>query len=157
MALPTIGQLSMNDIRGELNRSTTTNFSLDGAESGTYGSINTQSSSRPNNARPAAISEWRGYDHDAGPSLTRYFVGYDRFNGQNACNFANSRTVYGDGNTLQTATRIYQDSTGTLNAIVGWYNEAFEFVGTGSIARFWNGFSFSSSQFCRSGGSGEQL
>jgi len=70
MALPNSGQLSMNDIRRELNQFTTTNFSLDGAESGTYGSINTQSSSRPNNSRPAAISEWYGYNHDAGPSLT---------------------------------------------------------------------------------------
>lgn len=70
MALPTSGQLSMNDINRELNRTGTAFISLDNAESGTYGSINTNSSSRPNNARPAAISEWYGYNHDAAPPLT---------------------------------------------------------------------------------------
>lgn len=147
MALPTIGQLSMNDIRGELNRSTTTNFSLDGAESGTYGSINTQSSSRPNNARPAAISEWYGYNHDASP-LTRIFAGYNQFNGQFACNFGSSRTVYGNGSGLSNSTRIYAEPSGTLLASVGYYVE----FRSSSIARYWNGNNFTASQFCRVGG-----
>lgn len=148
MALPNSGQLSMNDIRRELNRSTTTNFSLDGAESGTYGSINTQSSSRPNNSRPAAISEWYGYDHDAGPSLNPFFTGYDSFNANTACRLANSRTVWGNGTTLQNSGRIYRNSSGTLNAISGWYVEFFR----SEFARYWNGFRFSNSQFCRVGG-----
>lgn len=120
MALPNSSQLSINDIRRELNRFSAAT-SLDNAESGIYGSINTNSSSRPNNSRPAAISEWYGYDHDAGPSLNSIFTGYDSFNANTVCRFANSRTVWGNGTTLQNSGRIYRNSSGTLNAISGWY------------------------------------
>lgn len=150
MALPTFGQLSMNDINRELNRTTTAQISLDGAESGTYGSINTQSSNRPNNARPAAISEWYGYDHDAGPSRTRILAGYNQFSGQFACSFGTTRTVYGNGSSLQNSTRIYRNSSGILLASVGFYVD----VRNNSIARYWNGNRFSASEFCRVGGGG---
>lgn len=150
MALPNSGQLSMNDINRELNRTGTAYISLDGAESGTYGSINTQSSSRPNNSRPAAISEWYGYDHDAGPSLNPIFTGYDQYSSNSACAFADTRTVWGNGTTLSNSGRIYRNSSGTLNAIRGWYVE----FRRDAIARYWNGSRFSNSQFCRVGGGG---
>ena len=65
MALQTSGQISMGDIRSELG-TIATNFSLDGAESGLYGAINQNSTFRPNGSVPNAISEWYGYDHNAG-------------------------------------------------------------------------------------------
>jgi len=72
MALPSSGTIRMSQINSELGRTASLSISLDSAESGGIGypSINTASPSRPNNSRPAAISEWYGYNHDAGPSLT---------------------------------------------------------------------------------------
>jgi len=72
MALPSSGTIKMSQINTELGRSATATISLDNAESGVYGTINTNSSSRPNNNRPAAMSEWYSYDHDAAPPVTPY-------------------------------------------------------------------------------------
>lgn len=68
MALPSTN-LGMGDINVEIDRSRTSQISLDSAESGDYVSINTNSEDRPNTGRPAAISEWIGYNHDAVGSL----------------------------------------------------------------------------------------
>lgn len=70
MALPTLGQISMGDINVEINRLPDTHISLWTAERGFYGSLNTNSTSRPNGSKPATIGEWRGYNHDASASLT---------------------------------------------------------------------------------------
>ena len=58
----------MSEINTELGRSSNATISLDSAESGTYGAINTSSPSYPNDARPAAMSEWYSYDHTASAS-----------------------------------------------------------------------------------------
>jgi hypothetical protein len=65
MALPSSGQISMNQIRTELGIPSQSPFSLDTAENGGYVAINTNSTSRPNSANPAAMSEWYSYNHSA--------------------------------------------------------------------------------------------
>jgi hypothetical protein len=55
----------MSQINTELGRASNSQISLDTAENGGYGAINTNSSSRPSSNNPAAISEWWGYNHNA--------------------------------------------------------------------------------------------
>ena len=69
MALPYSGQISMGDINVELGRVYTTYITLNAAENGFYGAINQTSASRPSASDPAAMSEWRGYNNSAGPTL----------------------------------------------------------------------------------------
>lgn len=69
MALQASGTIKMSEINAELGRSSNATISLDSAESGTYGAINTNSPSYPNDARPAAMSEWYSYDHTGSSSL----------------------------------------------------------------------------------------
>jgi hypothetical protein len=66
MPLQPSGEISMGNIRSELG-SMASNFSLEGAEAGVYGSINQNSASRPNGLTPNSMSEWYGYDHNASP------------------------------------------------------------------------------------------
>jgi hypothetical protein len=65
MPLPSEGSLKMSDINTELGRSSTSNISLEDASLGVYGSINTNSTSRPNSSSPHTMEEWRGYNHGA--------------------------------------------------------------------------------------------
>jgi hypothetical protein len=67
MALPSSGQISTSQINTELGRASNSQISLDTAENGGYATINTNSSSRPNSANPAAMSEWYSYNHSASP------------------------------------------------------------------------------------------
>lgn len=73
MALQSSGQIKMSEINTELGRTSTAEISLDSAESGTYATINTASASYPNDARPAAISEWYSYDHSASSYTNEYY------------------------------------------------------------------------------------
>lgn len=59
------GQISMGDINEELGRIRTSQISLDTAENGGYGAINTNSNSKPSNTNSTTISEWYGYNHAA--------------------------------------------------------------------------------------------
>ena len=63
MALPSSGAIRMSQLNSELGRSSTAPISLDAAENGSYVAINTCSPSRPSSSNPAALSEWRGYNH----------------------------------------------------------------------------------------------
>lgn len=65
MPIPSGGQVSMSQINQELGRASNAQISLDAAENGSYGAINTNSSSRPSGNNPAAVSEWWGYNHNA--------------------------------------------------------------------------------------------
>lgn len=62
MALPN-NSIAMSQINSELGRSSTAQISLDAAENGSYAAINTCSPSYPSSNNPAAMSEWRGYNH----------------------------------------------------------------------------------------------
>lgn len=72
MALPSSGQISLNDINLELGRTSGTQISLDDAENGTYATINPYSCKRPSSTNPASVSEWHGYDHNAIQAKNRF-------------------------------------------------------------------------------------
>lgn len=67
--------ISMGDINVELGRSRTSTISLDAAENGSYGAINTNSTSRPSSNNPAAMSEWYSYNHNASPPFSYNYYG----------------------------------------------------------------------------------
>ena len=77
MALQSSGTIKMSEINHELGRAGTANISLDSAESGTYGAINTNSASYPSDARPASMSEWYSYNHSATASLSYWDLSND--------------------------------------------------------------------------------
>ena len=68
----------MSQINTELNRSASATISLDAAENGDYGAINTNSAIRPNPSNPAAMSEWRCYNHSAAGCNAPTITGTDR-------------------------------------------------------------------------------
>ena len=74
MAIPASGAFSMGDINVELGRERDTYIELDNAENGSYAAINSCSPSRPSSTDPAAMSEWRSYNHQFAccnaPSIT---------------------------------------------------------------------------------------
>jgi hypothetical protein len=91
MALQSSGQLiRMSQINTELGRSSTATISLDTAENGGYGTINTCASPYPLAANPASMSEWYGYNHSA------------------AC--GNSSYAMSDGGTATSQGMLYSDS-----------------------------------------------
>ena len=65
MALPSSGPISFANINTELGRSSTAQLGINEAEAGSYGAINTNSTSRPNGTTPNGMDEWYGYDHTA--------------------------------------------------------------------------------------------
>lgn len=70
MAISASGTTAMSQINTELGRSSTSLITLDNAENGTYATINVNSATRPSSTNPAAISEWRGYNHSAAAPTT---------------------------------------------------------------------------------------
>ena len=66
MALQASGEIRMSQINTELFRTSSSLISLDGAENGTYATINTSSSSYPSATNPASMSEWYSYNHSSG-------------------------------------------------------------------------------------------
>ena len=78
MAIPGSGAVSGTIINFELGRGRSSQLSIDTAENGGYGAINTNSSSRPNSANPAAYSEWYSYNHTAGGAVfSPIILGYN--------------------------------------------------------------------------------
>lgn len=67
MALPGVpggGQtISMSQINTELGRAPNAPISLNTAEDGGYGPINTCSTYKPSVTNPATMDEWHGYNH----------------------------------------------------------------------------------------------
>jgi hypothetical protein len=57
------GSVAATGINMELGRSSNSNLSIDTAENGGYGAINTCSPSYPSGSNPASFSEWRNYNH----------------------------------------------------------------------------------------------
>ena len=77
MTLPYSGSISMGQINVELGRGSTTAISLDAAENGSYGAINTNSASRPSGSNPASMSEWYGYNHNAAAPAVYIYWNYN--------------------------------------------------------------------------------
>lgn len=97
MSIPSSGQVSMGDIRTELSNTGTSDFSLQKAgrpttgvpgtfQNPVYTPINQSSTTKPNDAAPYAISEWRSYNHSENlpcsgtsfttPSLGKFYTYY---------------------------------------------------------------------------------
>ena len=63
MALPSSGQISMNDIRIELGVPSQSPFGLNEARNGTYVALNTCSTYKPPSTGQVSLSDWYGYNH----------------------------------------------------------------------------------------------
>ena len=66
MTLPANGPISVSQISVELDRPSTEKHSFHSAQTGVYGTINTNNdaANRPNGMFPHVMSEWYSYDHD---------------------------------------------------------------------------------------------
>ena len=148
MALPSSGQIAMSQINTELIRGSTSQISLDAAENGSYGAINTNSVRYPRASNPAAMSEWYGYNHNTGPLVYPLAeIGYDSVNRDRACiNAVTGRVVrvFGDSPDFLDCNLLYSNFTGTTYAAAGWYAEGFT-----QQEKYWNGNSFTQEALCR--------
>ena len=99
MALQSSGTIKMSEINTELGRTSTATISLDSAESGTYATINTASSSYPNNARPASMSEWYSYDHSAASGYSGNISERSNSDSNEACGLSVAVSIYKNGTT----------------------------------------------------------
>ena len=131
MAVPSTGSVSMQGIRREIEDNTYTsstfytNVSLEDMSEGVNGTINTASTSRPDGANPHRMSEFRGYDHDAGPALTMKNVSGTVSSSSNACTalaafngwFSNLNS---SGVPVIYASYMYSNSAGSSTYASGW-------------------------------------
>lgn len=119
MTLVSSGALSMSNIKVELGGTAGTVIDLYGAEvSGTYGTINTNSTSKPDKATPCSISEWYGYNHTAAPPTPQFIT----FNG------TNQYALSGDVNWIKSYT------TATSFSIAMWVKPA---TNATSTVKYW--------------------
>lgn len=95
MTLPASGQISFNDLRGELGVSTQSPFSIASASAGTYATININSPDRPNSSTPHAISEWYSYNHNYTCTVTQYCDGVDLVQQNADCSTSTVCSDYG--------------------------------------------------------------
>lgn len=125
MALPSSGQITLDQIREELEVQDSP-FTLGKASTGDYATINTNSSSKPDGNTPHSMSEWHGYDHSASASwslsnsLSHDGVNdWSRFTGTS---YANICTVFNGGGTIALAFRCTGTTSNTNQAIWqgGW-------------------------------------
>jgi hypothetical protein len=136
MALPAAyATMSMGDINVELGRARTSTISINTAEDGGYGAINTNSSSRPSSSDPASISEWYSYNHSAAPANSVVFSSGFSYTGSQSNSFSGVVIISGSSatfNARSTSTgnfstdtiiningnsrRARQTTTGTLNS-----------------------------------------
>lgn len=110
MALPSSGQLSMNDIRTELGIPSQSPFSLDTAINGGYVALNECSAAKPNPATPQAISEWYSYNH----ATACYNVGSFKFSSlscDDACTGPFNTTLYSCCSPLANGCKVWTSLT----------------------------------------------
>lgn len=118
MTLQSNGSISMNDINVELGRSGTATIGLNQAESGSYGAINTASTSRPNGSTPNSMNEWYGYNHNA---VSVYSISVQVMSTVYDCCGATGTTKYSNCSTLSTSCVMYN----TNNTSSPWTNATF--------------------------------
>lgn len=149
MAIPTSGQIGVSQhLNRELGRSINAQFSIDTAENGGYGAINSNSRSRPSATNPASFSEWYGYTHVSGPGPVTGLVldmGYSSDAGDeganNACAGYQGLTIYAEdeGNNWWSQS-IFRNSSYTIFALRGWYSDQPN--EGGYTVRYWGGSSW---------------
>lgn len=112
MPLPSSGTISMSQINGELGRLSTDTIALDNAENGTYGAINTCSTSRPSSTNPASMSEWYSYNHNASCS-TSCLSGTLQITSNCSSGASANFTVSSGQQAIVTMTGFYYSGSGT--------------------------------------------
>jgi hypothetical protein len=118
MTLQSSGPISMNNINVELGRSGTATIGLNQAESGTYGAINTASTSRPNGSTPNSMNEWYGYNHNA---VSVYSFSVQEMSTIYDCCGAANTTKYSNCSSLSTSCVMYN----TNDTSSPWTNAVF--------------------------------
>lgn len=124
MAIPTTGPVSASDINVELDRTSTSQISLDDARSGVYSTINDASSNKPPSTGETSYSDWRGYDHDAtsGPTLDEIGIsGIPQSSSRGICEESITVAAYFES-PFDPGTAVYSDAGGTSPLSDGWYN-----------------------------------
>lgn len=121
MAVPSSGLIRLSGIFSEINEDDYLSFNNDGETlrlsqmfDGTWGTINTNSSSFPTNVNPDKMTEFYGYDHDATSALTSFNGSPGTTSSKQACSQSVNGTYYHDGSgTLPTTgDNVYGDSSG---------------------------------------------
>jgi hypothetical protein len=146
MALPSSGQISFSDINIELGRLFNSTIGLRDAAIGNYTAINANSSIRPSGIAPHSISEFRGYDHQAGfgggggGKLQQIPLGFSDSDSRAACSERTS-TYYANTTTFSSITELYLDDSGRDAAKEGYYSD-------GSVAGYWDGRRMDAQGFC---------
>ena len=139
MALQSSGTIKMSEINTELGRSSNATISLDSAESGTYGAINTSSSSYPSDARPASMSEWYSYNHSTDSGYSGNISERSNSDSNEACGGLEVETaVYKNGSSSTPAAGdyLFTNSGLSTNLVPGqgfgaWYK--YEDVSGGNV------------------------
>ena len=83
--------------------------------------INTNSTNRPNSSEPHSMSEFDGYDHNAGPALTLFYG--TTFSGKGEVCGNDAETKYwhdGSSSSPSVGDLVYTDEEGTTELEEGW-------------------------------------
>lgn len=123
MAIPSSGSISASDLNSELERTSTSQISLDDARSGVYSTINDASGDKPPSTGEISYSDWRGYDHDAtsSPSLILIGISNRATTTRNICGLTIDTPGYFD-QPLSVGAIGYSDQLGTSPLSSGYYN-----------------------------------
>lgn len=153
MAIPSSGTIGVSQhLNRELGRGISSTFSIDTAENGGYGRINTNSRSRPSSANPARFSEWYGYDHDAGGGtpITRVNFGYDNRNsfqgGASACAGNDRALAWTEDVDSWWTNPLWGNAQKSRYAQTGMYSD--QPPGTGYSYAWWTGSSWNGASLC---------
>lgn len=133
MALPTSGQLSLNDIQTEFGGTSPIEI-IEYYRGGTYVPDTAANSDIPISGE---ISIEDFYGGDSSPALDSYSLGYGA-NSTSACNYDNSGTFYQNSDppgNFNFNDPLYNDSSGTTFAPSNWYSNGFS-------SREWSGTSW---------------
>ena len=119
MALPSSGQISMNDIRAELGVSSQSPFSLNTARQGGYVALNQFSPTLPPYSGQVSLSDWYSYCQSCGYNTIS--LAYSSVDVVGACGSTSYSTYYYSG-TLGLGTTLYTDIYGS-QAAAGYYSD----------------------------------
>tara|TARA_R110001606_G_scaffold398455_1_gene577553 strand:- start:500 stop:976 length:477 start_codon:yes stop_codon:yes gene_type:complete len=140
MAVPSSGLLRMSGLFSEFNEDDYTALNndgevilLSGGSSGTWGTVNTSSSSYPTTSNPDKMSEFYGYDHDATAANTMLSFSSTETQNKAACGYGQvlNETYYHDGSGLiQSGDNVYSDTDANNSLSNGNYKIQIQSTGT---------------------------